>query len=668
MAGIIVQQLWLAAVAPARVVGQAGYNALDDPMSLLTASTLAKAFGAQDVFSGVSLAIPHQSRIGLVGANGSGKTTLLRLLAGLDRPDAGSVNRSRSLRVGYLPQEAIAASFDRLRPEITLWDFCLEALSELRRQEAELAALEVAMADPRRAEDALARYGPMQEVFERVGGYTYTSRVQRVLAGLGFASDEFARPMHLLSGGEKTRAYLARLVLEDPDLLLLDEPTNHLDVQALEWLEGWLREWPGAVLAVSHDRYFLERAVDRIWELTPTGIEDYRGSYNAYARQRQERKVLQARSYRSQQAFVESESDYIARNLAGQNTRQAKGRRKRLERMLRDEAVQRPQTEHAIHFTFGTTRRSGDLALETRSLQVGHADSPEALFEVPDLVLRRGECAALLGPNGAGKTTFLRTLLGELEPRAGQVRLGASVQLGYLAQAHTDLDPAHTALQTVMQSDPALTPAAARDWLARFLLRGDAVEKTVEVLSGGERGRLALAKLVLQGANLLLLDEPTSHLDLASQETLQAALASYAGTILLISHDRYLVNALASQVWLVVPEVRHLMVYPGNYDRMLEEQRRQAQPEPPTQTRSRAPSPRPTRATDSARALRQMEDRIHSLEESLAGVADELQAAGSDLDRVRELGRRYALLESELQSQLQAWEQLAAEAEQGPVI
>jgi len=632
-------------------------------MSLLTASNLAKRFGAQDVFSTVSFAIPHQSRIGLVGPNGCGKTTLLRLIAGLEQPDGGQISRARTLRTGYLPQEALPPGLPGVQAGTALWDFCLEALAELRRQEAELAELEAAMANPRLAEEAMARYGPMQETFERAGGYTYTHRIKRVLTGLGFNISAFDRPLARLSGGEKTRAYLARLILEDPDLLLLDEPTNHLDIDALEWLEGWLKDWPGAVLAVSHDRYFLDRVVDQVWDLEPNGVEIYRGAYTAFARQREERKALQAQVYRRQQAVVASESDYIARNIAGQNTRQAKGRRKRLERMLREEAAERPRAQASIHFAFGRAERSGDRVLETRALEVGHADSPGVLFSVPDLVLRRGECAALLGPNGAGKTTFLRTLLGEVPPRQGEVTLGASIRLGYFAQAHAGLDASHTVLQSVMQADPSLTPAEARDWLARFLLRGDDVEKTVDLLSGGERGRLALARLVLQGANLLLLDEPTSHLDLASQETLQSALSAYDGTILLVSHDRYLVNALATQVWQVDAAVLRLQVFAGNYDQMLEVQREQAQPAQSRSTLVGAPRRRgrPARAV---LKLEAQEAQIRSLEQSLEQVSDELQRAGSDIGRVRELGLRYAKLETELQAALGDWERMAAELEE----
>jgi ATP-binding cassette subfamily F protein 3 len=662
LAGIIVQHLLRAAIAPARWIPAPGYNALDDPMSLLTASNLARSYGAQDIFSAISLAIPHQSRIGLVGPNGCGKTTLLRLLAGLDEPDRGRVSRARALRIGYLPQEALPPGLPGLRSGMSLWEFGLEALAELRKQESQLESLEAAMADPRHAEEAMARYGPMQEAFERAGGYTYTSRVKRVLTGLGFSPEAFDRPLQQLSGGEKTRAYLARLILEDPDLLLLDEPTNHLDIEALEWLEGWLRDWPGAVLAVSHDRYFLDRAADTIWELEPNGLEVYRGDYSAFVQQRLERRTLQAHAYRRQQDFVAAESDYIARNIAGQNTRQAKGRRKRLERMLREEAVERPRTEASIHFAFARADRSGDRVLETQALQVGHADGAEALFAVPDLVLRRGECAALLGPNGAGKTTFLRTLLGEVPARAGQVQLGAAIRLGYFAQAHADLNPTATVLGSVMQADPSLTPAAARDWLGRFLLRGDDVDKTVAMLSGGERGRLALARLVLQGANLLLLDEPTSHLDLPSQDTLQAALLAYEGTILLVSHDRYLVNALATQIWQVDAGAQRLQVYVGNYDQMLEVQRARAESVAERPAAASAPR-RQVRSAQASRRLEAQEAEIRALEETLEQVGAELQHAGADVSRVRALGERYAQLDAQLQAALSNWERLASEVE-----
>ena len=659
VAAIIAQRTWDVGGWPLGTIVPDGYNPPRDPMSLLSASDLAKAFGAQDIFEGVSLAIPHQARIALVGPNGVGKTTLLRILAGLELTDRGRTQRARGLRVGYLPQETLTAEDRQSLRSISLWDWCVGALAELRAQETELGRLEAAMADPHQAESAMARYGPLQEAFERAGGYAYPARVRRVLNGLGFTLSEDGVPLGRLSGGERTRAELARLLLEDPDLLILDEPTNHLDVEAVEWLEAWLIEWPGSALVVSHDRYLLDRVADAVWELTPHGLETYRGNYTAYVQQRQERRAFQQVAFEAQQEHVRKEQEYIKRNIAGQNTRQAQGRRKRLERMLRDEAVDRPATEKTVHLSMQPAPRSGDIVLETEALHVGYADDPSALFAVPNLVLRRGECAALIGPNGAGKTTFLKTILGETPSFSGSVRMGAGLHVGYFAQAHQGLDSNRTVLQEIQETAPRWTVGQCRDFLARFLFTGDTVDKTIAVLSGGERGRVALAKLALQGANLLLLDEPTNHLDLPSQEILQAALQEFPGTILLVSHDRYLVNALATQVWAIHPGTRRMQVFSGNYSaygaQRREDQERARVAEAGERRRGDRPRPRDSGAAE----IHTAEDRIAGLEAELSELARQLEAAGSDVARVSELGGRYVALQAELDAELERWERLA---------
>ena len=626
-------------------------------MSLISANDLAKSYGAQDVFRAVSVAIPHQARIALVGPNGVGKTTLLRLLAGEETPDLGQVRRARNLRIGYLPQEARPSDLIDSEDDASLWDVGLAAFEGLRRQEAELARLEAEMSDPRRTPEALARYGPLQEAFEHAGGYLYPTRIRQVMSGLGFCADDLGRPFPQFSGGERTRAYLGRLILGDPDLLILDEPTNHLDLSAVEWLEGWLRDWPGAALIVSHDRYFLDRTVDSIWDLTPRGVETYHGGYTAYAAQRAERARFQAAAYQSQQQQVEREQDYIRRNIAGQNTRQAKGRRKRLERMLRDEAIDRPTTEKSVRIRFGSGGRSGDQVLVTQGLAIGYRDSDAPLFRVPDLVLARGECAALIGPNGAGKTTFLRTLLGEVEPLEGGVNLGAGLHVGYFAQAHEGLVAERTVLDELLGAAPGMKPGEARSFLGRFLFSGDATSKPVAVLSGGERGRLALAKLVVEGANFLLLDEPTTHLDIPSQEVLQESLAEFPGTILLVSHDRYLVNALASQVWVIEPEAQELGVFRGGYAEFQESRERARaarEPEPAAAKRPRPARP-PRRSAEGRQRIEQVERRIAELEAALAEIEQGILRAGGDIVKVRELGTRYAELHAELEAQLGEW-------------
>ena len=627
-------------------------------MSLITAKDLAKSYGAQDVFEGVSVAIPRQARIALVGPNGVGKTTLLRLLAGLEQSDEGRIQKARRLRIGYLPQEVSYSRSHKEELKRTLWDSCLQAFSEIRTQEAELARLEEQMADPREAEKAIARYGPLQEAFEHAGGYIYPSRMRQVINGLGFAPEEYGRPLEQFSGGERTRALLARLLLEDPDLLILDEPTNHLDIAAIEWLEAWLRDWPGAEVLVSHDRYLLDRLINTVWELKPQGVELYRGNYSAYVQQRAERQEHRATSYKAQQEHIRREQEYIRRNIAGQNTRQAQGRRKRLERLLHEEAIARPLKERTVRIDFGQVDRSGDRVLETHDLMIGYRDSKEPLFQVPDLLLTRGECVALIGPNGAGKTTFLKTLLGEVHPWAGEVMLGASLQVGYFAQAHEDLDPGLTVLEEILRIAPKMKVSQARDWLARFLFVGDTVYKPIEILSGGERGRVALAKLALEGANLLLLDEPTNHLDIPSQEILEESLNGFPGTILLVSHDRYLINALATQVWAITRQARTLEVYRGGYETYLDSQRKRAEARKAVSKKISRKVGTP-KGSGVAVRLPEVEERIEALEVAMAQVARQLEEAGNDLEQLRLLGNRYAELEADLERQIAIWESLA---------
>jgi ATP-binding cassette subfamily F protein 3 len=633
-------------------------------MSLINATDLAKSYGVQDVFQDLSLAVPHRARIALVGPNGIGKTTLLRLLAGLEKADAGVVQRAKRLQIGYLPQEAIYSRSQQETLHQTLWAFCLQAFDELRAKEAELARLEEAMAQPQNVQKAMARYGPLQEAFEREGGYVYPAKIRQVLHGLGFEESEFERELRRFSGGERTRAFLAHLLLEDPDLLILDEPTNHLDIEAVEWLEGWLRDWSGAVVVVSHDRYFLDRLAEIVWELTPDRIEVYSGNYSAYVQQRGERRSYQAARYEAQQEHIQKEQEFIRRNIAGQNTRQAQGRRTRLARLLRDEKVDEPKRARTVAIDFGATRRSGERVLETRDLAIGYADSRELLFEVPDLLLLHGECVALIGPNGAGKTTFLKTLLGQVVPLEGDVKWGASLEVGYFAQAHSELDPDRSVIEELMTTEDDLTRSEARDYLARFLFTGDSVDKRVAALSGGERGRLALAKLGREGANFLLLDEPTNHLDVPSQEILQEALEAFTGTILMISHDRYLIDALSTQIWSVSPSSRELQVFRGGYQAFREAQSEKQQKPAEEAAIERSQSPREARP--SPYELEACEQRIAQIETEMDRITRALEASGDDLERVRRLSDHYGALQAELEAQLRRWEELAQSLQAQP--
>ncbi len=663
-------------------------------MSILTASNLAKSFGPDDIFSGVSLSIPRGARIAIVGPNGIGKTTLLRILVGLDEPSEGNVFRARGISIGYLPQEAVLTS------DHSLWDECLTAFKELRLQEAELVQLEAAMGDPDRSQEALTRYGALQESFELQGGYTYETRIRQVLSGLGFDAQDHNRPMNQLSGGQRTRALLARLLLSKPDLLILDEPTNHLDIAAVEWLEGYLLTWEGAAILVSHDRYFLDKVAQHIWEMDFAGWETYRGNYSAYLHQRQERWQLRQQIYATERERLEKELDYVKRHIAGQRTAQAKGKLRRLSRQVeaieslgveaiqgkkwleiasqadistnimnvaeveqRIHALKSPlKKPHNLNINLKAGQRSGNIILSVREVTIGYPGN--LLFSSGDLELRRLECAAVIGPNGAGKTTLLKTILGLQPPLSGEVNLGASLSIGYFAQAHEDLDPERTLVEEIEMVAPGMLLADIRHYLARFLFTGEDVFRKVSTLSGGERGRLALAKLSLTDANLLLLDEPTNHLDIPSQEILQEVLAEFEGTILLVSHDRYLIDALGTQIWDIHPERKTMRVFKGTYSEyhaQLEAERAEAESLLPKKTEDRIKSENNRRKKGESRRkyrLHEIETRIAELEAQLAMLTRQLENPPADSQLVEELGEDYVQVQNEINALLAEWEQL----------
>jgi len=632
-------------------------------MSVVIAERISKSYDPYDIFWDVSCSVARGDRIALVGRNGTGKTSLLRILAGLDQPTTGHVHRARGTRIGFLAQEV------SLEGDQTLWQAMMGAFESLRAMEARLHQMETDMADPAQAEDVLLAYAPLRDQFEALGGYTYEERAQQVLIGLGFPRPDHHIPIDYLSGGQKTRAMLARLLLESPDLLLLDEPTNHLDLQAIEWLEGYLNNWEGTVVLVAHDRYFMDRVVHKVWDLAFGGLDTYSGNYTHYVQQRAERYERQLKEYRAQQEFISRQEDYIRRYMAGQLTRQAQGRLKRLERFKEDEAIDRPRQEQTIKLRFHTPLRSGEKVLWTQDLQVGY-DRDNPLFDCPDLDLRRGECVALLGPNGSGKTTFLKTALGRLEPLSGYVRLGASLKIGYFAQVHSDLDPEKSVLDTILDVQN-LPLGEARNYLARFLFTGDDVFKLLGDLSGGERSRVALAKLVLLRANLLLLDEPTNHLDIASQEVLEAVLDEFPGTILLVTHDRYLVDSLASQLWILEPDEKRLAVFKGTWADYVAARDREAADQPEREARDRSFEAQRQAKRDEQRARRERdlvdqrvaeaEADIHRLEQELKVLEAEIAAASAaqEAHRLHELGTAYAERQAELQGRLDLWAELA---------
>ena len=528
-------------------------------MSILRLSKVHREVGAFVILDGVDAAIALGDRIGLVGPNGGGKTTLLRLAAGRDEPDRGEVVRKRGLSIGLLAQEA---HFDEvLMASPDLRTAVRAGAAHLERMAAALAEFE---RDGRVTEGA---YANLQHEFEVLGGYTLDQRVDAALSGLGFAREEWAKPPLAMSGGEQTRASLARLMIADPDLLLLDEPTNHLDISAIEWLEDHLRQRSGSLLVASHDRAFLDASVTRIWELRDRRLTAFRGDYSAFHRQREER---DARAVKDAEVTAESiarERELIQRYRSHRKFSKQHEHEARLERLLAErQEAPRAGRRLAIpnaSLAGGAPTRSGEIVVRVEGLAVGYlpgrgavdadgapATEPRVVARVPFLAAQRGERIGIVGPNGAGKTTLLRTIAGELPPLDGALTFGHAVQLGYLAQLRGAAIPGATVLDALLEAIP-VTPGEARGYLARFLFRGDDVEKEVRTLSGGERSRLELALLGIQPSNLLLLDEPTNHLDIPAREAIERFMAESSATLLVVSHDRRLLETVCEKLWVV---------------------------------------------------------------------------------------------------------------------
>jgi ATP-binding cassette subfamily F protein 3 len=626
----------------------------------LHASGLTHSFGANIVFSGVSFSLPPRERLALIGRNGAGKTTLLRVLAGEAEPDAGSVSYPKGYRIALHDQRP------PLTRGLTLGGYVGEGLTDVRAAEARLAELEALMAAGDGSPATLSAYDLAQRQLEAAGGYAWRARLSSILRGLGFADEQFDRPLDSFSGGELTRASLARALASNPDLLLLDEPTNHLDLRSLEWLEDELATLDCAVLLVSHDRWFLERVSTGVLELERGRAKLYSMTYSAYRRERAEALANQAEAFERQKEEIERLERFVSKFKAGTRSRQAQSRQKEIDRIERVEA---PRKDKALAFGFPKSDRSTRVVLETEGLVVKVAD--RTLVDKASFHIEAGQRIALIGPNGAGKTTLVETLLGMRPPASGRVKIGHNIEPGYFSQHASELRDSMTVIEAMLSSSSKkVTSSQARNILGRFLFTQDTVERRVEVLSGGERRRLALASLCASGHNLLVLDEPTNHLDVESREALEDALDAYDGTILLISHDRALIDAVATHTASI--EDTHIVLRHGDYNDFVAATAPKpaaaatpAKGRPAAREQKRnggAPAKAAPPAIDKRKAkrIRDVERRIDEIETRAAGLEALLLEPDvlNDHARLAETGRALAESQQDLAWQMKEWEAL----------
>lgn len=637
-------------------------------MSLVNVHGIVKYYGETPVLNGAGLQLEPGEKGGVVGPNGSGKTTLLKIIAGLLEPDAGAVHIARGVTAGYLPQEPNLLTAGTLRRYL---EKPLQGLIQLKKEiekvEKEMAA--VSREDEARLERLLERYGQMTAQFEESGGYQAEKRLKIIARGLGFEESDLDRELSTFSGGEKTRASLASLLLQEPDLLLLDEPTNYLDLDALNWLEKYLREWKGALLVVSHDRFFLDRVTGRIFVLQGLKVKSYNGNYSAFMIQREAEGAALERQYLKQQEMLAREERLIRESKADERSkRQARSRQKRLDRI---KPVEKPGEGDKFRLTIDYAGRSGKIVFSFDEVALSYCE--KEVFSGLSLEVRWGDRAALIGPNGAGKSTVLKLIAGEIKPDRGRIRLGPSVKVVYFAQEQSQLAPENTLLEEITGSSD-LDLKEGRRHLAKYLFRGDDVFKKVKELSGGEKNRLALARLALDDGNCLLMDEPTSHLDLPAVEELEKSLKKFPGTLIVVSHDRYFLQHLANRV-LELKDGR-LSSFDGSFKAYLEyKERSEAEKENKFEEAKEVKKLRREKhrkRQEELKKKKKLKEKLAGLEKEITGVEAEIAsleetlsdpASYGDHNRLRELGGELETAREKLACLLKTWEKAMKEEE-----
>ena len=626
-------------------------------MTVIGASHLSLHYAEIEIFSDVTLQVNERARIGIVGPNGSGKTSLIRVLLGEQDYDKGEIFFPEHVRIGYVPQTAMDSG------EGTIKDQIMSGFSELIKLEMELtkSALEIEQTEGSERKRSEQRYSTLLDKYESMGGYDYQNRMERVVLGVGLSEEVLNTPLEDASGGERTRAALASALLGEPDLLILDEPTNYLDFKGLEWLEDFLSHFSSAFIVVSHDRYFLDRVVKEIWEIDDCKLKSYPGNFSKYRLLKEEEIIRQEKEYQKQRDHIRREEYFIARYHAGQRSKEARGRARKLSRIERLEA---PTYDEKVHISSVSASRTGQTVIKTMDLSVGYVHEGQIvnLFNVPDYEIQKETTTAIIGSNGIGKTTLLKTILGEIPPIKGSVSLGHNVKTGYFRQGSDEIPEDLTVMEALLQIKN-LSIGEARSFLARFLFKGEEIFEQVKSLSGGERGRLALARLLITEPNVLILDEPTTHLDIPSREALETMLQDFDGSVIFVSHDRHLISLLANNLWFV--DDGRIHEFEGTYDDWLESNRKNTfsnqkidqKIEIPVEKSSKKKAPQNKKSKSVKPPSIDISESIEALENEIKQIEQKLDEASNsgDLDLIIDLGEKHASLTSKMEKALSSW-------------
>lgn len=632
-------------------------------MIIMQAQQVGRSFDGNQLFQNISLEVQTNARIGLVGPNGVGKTTLLEILANLNPPDEGQVTVSKNMSIGYLAQDSGLSSSNSIFTEmLTIFAPLMQLEQRMHDLEQQIGDPSL-LADPERSEQVMAQYDQVQHDFAEQNGYGYRTEIRSVLHGFKFDEEVYDMPVANLSGGERSRLALAKLLLEHHDLIILDEPTNHLDIETLAWLEGYLKTYRGAILTVSHDQYFLDHVVTEIYELTTSKAVHYKTDYTGYLKQKADNRALAWKAYQKQQEEIKKLQDFVDKNIVrASSTKQAQARRKQLEKM---ELLDKPEgPEKTVRFRFEADTTSGSEVLQVRDAAVGYEDGPVMASPI-HFDVNKNDRIAIIGPNGVGKSTLLKSILGQIPFKAGNARFGANVEVGYYDQDQHQLHWNKQVINEIWDDHPTMPEQAVRSALAAFLFDADDIQKTVADLSGGQKARLELTKLSLNHDNFLILDEPTNHLDINSKEVLEEALQSFNGTVLFVSHDRYFINQLATGIVAVEPSGSR--TYLGNWDyyqekraeelAMLAEAEAKTEPEPTT-TQAAVDY---KQSKEDQRKQRKLQREVDALEAQLTTLSEQAEALEHQMADPAILSDYVKM--GELQTQLEAVNTEIAETE-----